>query len=78
MPHEYENAVVGILDWLHRAEVDLLGHPIVTFNGEAGTVRAVQLDELHGLCFTIDDPNLQGHGRRYYPVATIKFHGEKA
>jgi hypothetical protein len=76
MPHVYENAAVEILDWYHRAERDLLDHPIVTFNGEAGTVRAVKLDPLHGLCFTVDDPHL-GY-ERFYPVSTIRYHGSKA
>jgi hypothetical protein len=72
MSHVYETAAVRILDWLHHAERDLTGKAVLTFNGEAGTVRAIQLDEHHGLCFTIDEPNIQGHGRRYYPVSTIK------
>lgn len=72
MSHVYETAAVRILDWLHHAERDLIGKSALTFNGEAGTVRAIKLDEHHGLCFTIDEPNIQGHGRRYYPVSTIK------
>lgn len=75
--HVYESAVVRILDWYHHAERDLVGKVIATFNGETGTVRALKLDEHHGLCFTIDEH--QGHhwhgGKpplRWYPVSTIK------
>lgn len=76
MPHVYENAASGILKWFVEAEDDLLGHTIVTFNGEAGTVQDMKLDEHHGLCFTLD-PIEDSVGRRYYPVATIKFHGAR-
>lgn len=86
MPHVYENAAAGILRWFVEAEDDLLGHTVITFNGEAGTVQDVRLDEHHGLCFTLDPPTiLKGspmfpdvaNSRRYYPVATIKFHGAR-
>lgn len=78
MSHPYESATVHILDWLHHAERDLIGAPIVTFNGEAGTVRRVKLDDHHGLCFTFDKrkPN-STFSRRWYPVSTIKFKGPK-
>lgn len=78
MSHPYEQAAVRILDWFHRAEADLVGKAVVTFNGEAGTVIEIKLDESHGLCFTIDDPvsgfdEIEvGIKRRWYPVATIK------
>lgn len=78
MSHVYEKAALHILDWLHHAERDLMGKTIATFNGEAGAVQAVKLDEHHGLCFTIDDPvsgfdEIEcGVTRRYYPVSTIK------
>lgn len=83
MPHVYETAAVEILDWYHRAEQDLIGHPVVTFGGEAGTVKAVKFDEHHGLCFSLEDPvNFfdqmeRGLRQRFWPVATIKFHGDK-
>jgi hypothetical protein len=50
---------------------------------EAGTVRAVKLDEHHGLCFSLEDPvdffdqMERGLRQRFWPVATIKFHGDK-
>lgn len=79
MSHPYESAAVRILDWLHHAERDLVGATVATFNGEAGTVQAVRLDEHHGLCFTVDDPDprvigrdFNGPKRRYYPVSTIR------
>ncbi len=73
MSHVYENAALRILDWLHQAERDLIGAPVVTFNGEAGTVKAIKLDEHHGLCFTIDEPvGVIDDCRRFYPVSTIR------
>ncbi len=75
--HDYERAVVSILKWLHLAEDDLVGSVVQTFNGEAGTVKGLQLDEAHGLCFTLDDPyvsddKLVRDMRRWYPVSTIR------
>lgn len=78
MSHAYETAAIRILDWLHHAERELVGKSIVTFNGEAGVIQALQLDEHHGLCFTIEDPISSfdivesGITRRWYPVATIR------
>lgn len=74
MSHIYEQAALRILDWLHHAERDLIGKAVVTFNAETGTVRAVKLDDHHGLCFTVDEERPARHGlaRRFYPVATIK------
>lgn len=66
------------MDWLHNAERDLVGTAVVTFNAEAGTVRALKLDPLHGLCFTFDEPvdafvEIEcGIFRRWYPVSTIR------
>lgn len=86
MPHVYETAAAGIIEWFVKAENDLLGHTVVRFNGEAGIVQDLKLDEHHGLCFTLDKPAiLEGgpvlpnvaSGRRYFPVATIKFHGAR-
>lgn len=74
MPHTYKEAAVRILEWFIKAEDDLLGHTVSTFNGEAGIVYDLKLDEHHGLCFTIDPV---AGSRRYYPVATIKFHGAR-
>jgi hypothetical protein len=78
----YEQAAIKILDWLHRAERELVGKVVATFNGEAGEVYALKLDDHHGLCFTIDNPE---HGapndgstgmiklpQRWYPVSTIR------
>jgi hypothetical protein len=75
--HDYERAVVSILKWLHLAEDDLVGSAVQTFNGEAGTVKGLRLDEAHGLCFTFDDPDefveAELHRpRRWYPVSTIR------
>lgn len=67
-------AAVHVIDWFHRAEKDILGATIQTFQGEAGTVKEIRLDEAHGLCFTLDekpkafDPDI----RRFYPVSTIR------
>lgn len=78
MSYVYEDAATKILDWLHRAERELVGTVVATFNGETGEVRAIKLDEHHGLCFTIDQPNTgfalqyEGDGLRWYPVSTIK------
>lgn len=77
MPHVYEQAVGKIVEWFQRAEDDLLGHTVSTFNGEAGIVYDLKLDEHHGLCFTIDPVADVAGSRRYYPVATIKFHGAR-
>lgn len=75
--HVYETAVVRILDWFHHAERDLIGRVVATFNGETGDVRALKLDEHHGLCFTIDeeirfDAQQSLLARRWYPVSTIR------
>lgn len=81
MSHAYEVAALRILDHLHRAERELLQRPIVTFNGEAGTILDLALDSAHGLCFTFDpqtsinDLGRLGKVRRYYPVSTIKLLG---
>lgn len=74
MSHVYEQAVPRILDWLHQAEEELRGTAVVTFNGETGTVRAIKLDETHGLCFTMDAETLipPCEARRFYPVSTIR------
>jgi hypothetical protein len=66
----YERAALAILEWLHRAEQDLIGRTVVTFNGETGDVRELMLSDHHGLCFTFDPP--VEFGRRFYPVSTIK------
>lgn len=78
MSHVYERAATRIIDWLHHAERDLLGRAVATFNGEAGTVKDVKLDNHHGICFTIDEP-VSGFDeiecgiiRRWYPVSTIR------
>lgn len=67
-----QEAAVAIMEWLHRAEEDLVGSTIATFNGEAGTVHALKLDEHHGLCFTIDETPGLPKLRRFYPVSTIR------
>jgi hypothetical protein len=77
MAHTHERAAVHILDWLHRAETSLVDKAVVTFNGEAGAVRHIRLDESHGLCFTLDeDPKITDVAaldtRRWYPVSTIR------
>jgi len=74
----YEKAVVSILEWLHLAEDDLVGAVVQTFNGEAGAVKGLCLDDHHGLCFTFDDPvddfvaAALGKTRKWYPVSTIR------
>lgn len=78
MSYVYENAALRILEWFHQAECDLIGLRVVTVTGEAGTVKAIKLDDHHGLCFTLDEPNTgfarqyEGDGLRFYPVSTIK------
>ncbi len=78
MSHVYESAALRIMDWLHHAERDLIGKGIIASNGDAGTVKAIKLDEHHGLCFTLDKPNTgfalqyEGDGRKWSPVSTIK------
>lgn len=81
--HEYEVAAAQILRWLHLAETALLGHTVITFNGETGTVAELRLSEAHGLCFTVDPFHTEdiaklGKARRFYPVSTIKHYGSKA
>lgn len=79
MSYVYEKAALSILEWFHHAERDLVGRAIVTTSAEAGTIKAIKLDEHHGLCFTLDDPVdafdavERGIARRFYPVSTIKF-----
>lgn len=80
MSHHYEKATAKVLEWLHLAERDLVGRIVATFNGEAGTIRELKLDELHGICFTMDDEVeiIEGTApRRFYPVSTIKLYGPK-
>lgn len=76
MTHVYERAVVKIMDWLHLAERELVGSVVATFNGETGKVLALRLDDHHGLCFTVDDPERSDEdgllSQRWYPVSTIK------
>lgn len=79
MSHAYETAAVTILDSLHKAEEELIGACVVTMPScETGTVKAVVLNDFHGLCFTIDDEvdpvaaMNRGVTRRWYPVSTIK------
>lgn len=68
------DAALAIMEWFHKAEDDLVGSPVQTFNGETGTVREIKLDEHHGLCFTTDKPGYAGplNARRFYPVSTIR------
>jgi hypothetical protein len=84
--YQYEKAATSIITWFHLAEDDLVNHTLVLANGETGTCRAIKLDEHHGLCFTIEDPEPLDGGpmlpnvaaaRRWYPVSTIKIHGPK-
>lgn len=76
MSHVYELAATRILDWFHRAEQDLIGETVATFNGETGVCRDICLDEHHGLCFTFDEAvAIEGQPtdpRRWYPVSTIR------
>jgi len=75
----YEKAAIAIGHWFHLAEEDLVGHTVTTTSGLAGEVKAIKLDELHGLCFTLDDdPAIHLDGaRQWWPVAIIKLHGPK-
>ena len=61
------DAAIDIMRWLHIAEDDLIDKGVILFGGEAGTVRAVKLDEHHGLCFTFE-----GDSKKFYPVSTIR------
>jgi len=69
-----QQAALAIIDWFHKAEDDLLGSTVQTFNGEIGRVREIKLDEHHGLCFTMDKPGYAGpsNSPRFYPVSTIR------
>ncbi len=77
MSHVYEKAATKVMEWLHLAERDLLGRTIATFNGEAGTVRHLALDDHHGICFSFEEPPpvQNGHTQKFYPVSTIKLYG---
>lgn len=70
--HVYETSVAQVLHHLHAAEDDLLGHFVETFNGEVGYVKALALDECHGLRFTFDTEIVQ---RRWMPVSSIRYYG---
>lgn len=78
MSYSHETATLKILKWFHRAESHLLGNVVSTFNGETGVVKELRLDDVHGLCFTFDDPSHpfdtveRGIVQRFYPVSTIK------
>lgn len=56
-----------ILNALQEAESELVGKAVVLSDGKAGTVQAVELDELHGLRICIE-----GHNGKW-PISTIKF-----
>lgn len=68
MARAYERGAVHILDWLHRAEQELINNVATVFSGETGKISDVRLDDAHGLCFTFDD----GPDARWYPVSTIR------
>lgn len=74
MAHVHEMAAIRIVDWLHRAEDSLVGRVVTPFAGEADVVKEIRLDDLHGLCFTFEDPvsSFSEGARRWYPVSTIK------
>ena len=78
MARAYERGSVHILDWLHRAEEELINNIATMFNGETGKILEVRLDDAHGLCFTFDKSNegfalqREGPGQKWYPVSTIK------
>lgn len=73
----YEKAAIAIGHWFHLAEEDLVGHTVTTTSGLAGEVKAIKLNELHGLCFTLDEARLSGEHQDWWPVAIIKLHGPK-
>jgi hypothetical protein len=73
----YATAAIHIMDCLHHAEDDLVGKTVVLFDGAEGVIKAVKLDDHHGLCFTFEDPHtsLDMHirdMRKWRPVSTIK------
>lgn len=78
MTYDYQCAAIRVLDCLHRAERDLLGTPVITHNGTEGVVKEIRLDDLHGFCFTFDDPLHSfdevecGRSRDWKPVSTIR------
>lgn len=82
MSYVYEQAARRIMEWFHQAERDLIGKAIVRASGQAGVVKAIKLDEHHGLCFTLDDalsnlrpePGAQAavFEPQFYPVSTIR------
>lgn len=83
--YQYEKAATSIMTWFHLAEDDLVGHAVTTTSGLAGTVKAIKLDEHHGLCFTLDEERIISGGqfpdvagaRTWWPVSIIKLHGPK-
>lgn len=78
MSHVFHSAAVRILDWLHHAERDLVRASVITMTGDKGVVKEVRLDDLHGVCFTFDDPVSGfdevecGMVRNWRPVSTIR------
>jgi len=79
--YQYEKAAIAITKWLHLAEEDLVHHSVTTTSGLAGEVKAVRLDDLHGLCFTLEDEPqplpAEQTIRYWWPVSVIKLHGPK-
>lgn len=78
MSYVCHSAAFNILEWLHRAEADLVGKRVQTFGGAIGEVKDVRLDDDHGLCFTFDEKidafvavELNKR-RRYFPVSAIR------
>jgi hypothetical protein len=73
-----QSAAIRVLDWLVHAERDLINAEVITTSGDSGVVRGVRLDDLHGVCFTFDEPPVSfdivelGALRNWKPVSIIR------
>lgn len=73
MPAAYvhERAAYAILEWLAKAEANLVGKVASTHDGHTGSVEDLKLDGQHGLCFRFADDVPD----RYHPTSTIRYLG---
>ena len=76
-PRAYEQGAVRIIRWYHEAEKELLGRSVALTNGAAGAVKALRLDELHGLMLTFEEHETHTQrynhtSRQWHPVSTIR------
>jgi hypothetical protein len=62
-----EKRAVNILRELYAAEQELVGKAVVLSDGKAGTIKHLDLDDVHGLRVSIS-----GHEGQW-PISTVKF-----